>query len=54
MMLNATEENRKALASLLGIDEEEAAEKLQTRVTVTVGDPAGAAGRGAAFHRPRG
>jgi E1 N-terminal domain/ThiF family len=43
MMLNATEENRKALASLLGIDEEEAAEKLQTRVTVTVGDPAGAA-----------
>jgi hypothetical protein len=43
MMLNATEENRKALASLLGIDEEEAAEKLQTRVTVTIGDPAGAA-----------
>lgn len=43
MMLNATEENRKALASLLGIDEEEAAEKLQTRVAVTVADPAGAA-----------
>lgn len=43
MMLNATEENRKALASLLGIDEEEAAEKLQTKVAVTVADPAGAA-----------
>jgi molybdopterin/thiamine biosynthesis adenylyltransferase len=43
MMLTATEENRKALASLLGIDDEEAAEKLQTRVTITVADPTGAA-----------
>lgn len=43
MMLNATEENRKALASLLGIDEEEAAAKLQTKVVVTVADPAAAA-----------
>lgn len=42
-MLNAKEENRKALASLLGIDEEEAAEKLQTKVVVTVADPAAAA-----------
>ena len=43
MMLNAKEENRKALASLLGIDEEEAAEKLQTKVVVTVAAPAAAA-----------
>ncbi|MFT6669089.1 ThiF family adenylyltransferase [Bradyrhizobium sp. OHSU_III] len=42
-MLDAKEENRKALASLLGIDEEEAAEKLQTKVVVTVADPAAAA-----------
>ena len=39
VMLNAKEEDPKVLASLLGIEEEEAAEKLQTKVTVTVGNP---------------
>ena len=43
MMLNAAEENRKALASLLGIDEEEASEKLLTKVAVTVAHPGAAA-----------
>jgi molybdopterin/thiamine biosynthesis adenylyltransferase len=42
-MLNANQENLKALASLLGIDEEEAAVKLQTTVVITFGDPASAA-----------
>ncbi|MCP4737332.1 MAG: hypothetical protein GY873_24360, partial [Bosea sp.] len=42
-MLNAAEENRKALASLLGIDEEEASEKLQSKVAVTVAHPGAAA-----------
>ena len=42
-MLNANQENRKALASLLGIDEEEAAGKLETKVVITIGDPGSAA-----------
>jgi molybdopterin/thiamine biosynthesis adenylyltransferase len=42
-MLNAEQENRKALASLLGIDEEEATEKLLAKVVVTVADSAGRA-----------